>query len=153
MDALIRPGTEFARPLQRALRDKMWEHCGVVRSESGLQEGLRAVREISQAAEQIDVRPSSEGYADLAHALDLRSATKTAEATILGALKRCESRGAHNRVDFAELDHSLQVHFDFTLDANGQLVLTVRNCEPISPDLQQLVESRSELPVGGRLLE
>src|ERR687897_3746720 len=43
VDAMLaRRGDEFARPLQRALRDVMSEHCGVVRSEGSLREGLRA---------------------------------------------------------------------------------------------------------------
>ena len=36
LDALTRPGSELARPLQRRLRDLMWERCGVVRTEAGL---------------------------------------------------------------------------------------------------------------------
>ena len=31
LSSLIREGEEFARPLQRALRNTMWECCGVVR--------------------------------------------------------------------------------------------------------------------------
>jgi succinate dehydrogenase / fumarate reductase flavoprotein subunit len=33
LDGLVHPGTELARPLQRRLRDLMWERCGVVRDE------------------------------------------------------------------------------------------------------------------------
>src|SRR4029077_18399192 len=36
VQSLIKAGTELARPLQRALRNLMWEHCGVVRNEAGL---------------------------------------------------------------------------------------------------------------------
>jgi succinate dehydrogenase / fumarate reductase, flavoprotein subunit len=57
----------------------------------------------------VDVRPTSEGYADLAHALDLRASLVTAEATLLGARARTESRGAHARRDFPDLDPGLQV--------------------------------------------
>src|SRR5918992_3554210 len=45
LDALTRPGAELARPLQRRLRDLMWETCGVVRSETGLTDGLRELNE------------------------------------------------------------------------------------------------------------
>src|SRR5687767_7567461 len=43
LDGLTRPGSELARPLQRRLRDTMWESCGVVRSDSGLRAGLDEV--------------------------------------------------------------------------------------------------------------
>jgi hypothetical protein len=50
----------------------MWENCGVVRNEERLQSGLNRLLELRGAAEHVDVRPSSEGYKDLALALDLR---------------------------------------------------------------------------------
>src|SRR5438105_988504 len=39
LDGLIGPGEELARPVQRQLRDLMWECCGVVRDEHGLRDG------------------------------------------------------------------------------------------------------------------
>ncbi len=48
-EALARRGDEFARPLQRALRDLMSERCGVVRSEIGLREGLARLDELETA--------------------------------------------------------------------------------------------------------
>ncbi|HEV2124028.1 MAG TPA: FAD-binding protein, partial [Chloroflexota bacterium] len=80
LNRLLHPGTELARPLQRALRDTMWEHCGVVRSEDRLQRALEQIEQLQETAKQIDVRPDSEGYGDLAHALDLRAALTSAEA-------------------------------------------------------------------------
>src|SRR5918992_481816 len=58
LSSFIRPGSEFARPLQRALRDTMWEHCGVVRDQAGLQHGLDRVAELRELAADVDVRPS-----------------------------------------------------------------------------------------------
>ena len=46
LDAMIGPGPELARPLQRALRDVMWERCGVVRDEAGLRDGIARLDEI-----------------------------------------------------------------------------------------------------------
>jgi succinate dehydrogenase / fumarate reductase flavoprotein subunit len=111
LDALTRPGTELARPLQRRLRDVMWERCGVVRDEYGLREGLREVEALRETAADVDVRPGAEGWTDLAHALDLRAGLTAAEATLRCAIERRETRGAHNRSDFPELDPALQVNF------------------------------------------
>src|SRR5438874_2776839 len=63
LDQLIKPGDELARPLQRALRDLMWEHCGVVRDEAKLVDGLTKLEALTQAAAAVDVRPSQEGWA------------------------------------------------------------------------------------------
>ena len=48
--------------------------------------------------------PTSPGYADLAHAFDLRGSLLAARATLECALERRETRGAHNRSDFPEQD-------------------------------------------------
>jgi succinate dehydrogenase / fumarate reductase flavoprotein subunit len=111
LEALTRPGTELARPLQRRLRDTMWESCGVVRTEAGLLEGLDAVAALHESAENVDVRPGSEGWIDLAHALDLRAGLVAAEATLRSAIERRETRGAQIRSDFADLDPALRVNF------------------------------------------
>ena len=50
----------------------MWTFCGVVRDEARLQQGLEKLAEVKAAADHVDVRPGSEGYKDLALALDLR---------------------------------------------------------------------------------
>src|SRR5206468_10820043 len=125
-----------ARPLQRALRDAMWETCGVVRDQAGLRHGLDRMAELRELAGQVDVRPTSEGYADLAHALDLRASLVTAEATLMGALVRTESRGAHQRRDHPELSPRLQLNFQTRADADGRLSTAGRPVPPVLPELQ-----------------
>ncbi len=145
---LARRGDEFARPLQRALRDLMSELCGVVRSESGLRKGLAAIEELSARAEAIEVRPDIAGYADLAHTFDLQGSLLAARATLDCALERRETRGAHNRSDFPDLDPSLQVNLAWTKDS-------AVDREPISRP-SAAVHARAgghELDTTGRLLE
>jgi succinate dehydrogenase / fumarate reductase flavoprotein subunit len=153
LSSLVRPGSEFARPLQRALRDTMWETCGVVRDRVGLQRGLDRVAELQELARDVDVRPSSEGYADLAHALDLRASLMAAEATLLGALARRESRGAHQRRDFPQLDSDLRVNFRTRLEGTSHLTVTAQPVPPVPPELASWTQSDEVLGVAGRLLE
>ncbi len=108
LDELTGPGPELARPLQRRLRDLMWERCGVVRDDPGLRAGLAEIETLRETAAHVDVRPGAEGWTDLAHALDLRAGLVVAEATVRGAIERRETRGAHNRSDFPELDPALE---------------------------------------------
>ncbi|MBA3376063.1 MAG: FAD-binding protein [Actinobacteria bacterium] len=114
-DLLSGRGEEFARPLQRAIRDLMSECCGVVRSEEGLRDGLARLEEIAPRAERLEVRPDIAGYADLAHAFDLQGSLLAARATLECALERRETRGAHNRVDFPDEDPMLRVNLAWTL--------------------------------------
>jgi succinate dehydrogenase / fumarate reductase flavoprotein subunit len=152
LDALIHKGSEFARPLQRALRNAMWQHCGVVRSEVGLKQALEDIAEIEQRVPDIDVRPTSEGYGDLAHALDLRASLVAAPATVRGALDRRETRGAHVRSDHPELDPELRVNLEISLDDRAMTVAHTR-VPGVPAELRPLVEQQEEVELKGRLLE
>jgi succinate dehydrogenase / fumarate reductase flavoprotein subunit len=149
VDAMLaRRGEEFARPLQRALRDLMSERCGVVRSERGLSEGLRGLDEIRERTRALEVRPDIAGYADLAHAFDLSGSLLAARATLECALARRETRGAHNRADFPCQDPAFRVNLIWSVD--GEIV-DERVAAP-SPQVAALAGG-PEIEVAGRLLE
>jgi succinate dehydrogenase / fumarate reductase flavoprotein subunit len=153
LSSFIRDGEEFARPLQRALRNTMWECCGVVRDEQKLGEGLKRLREIKAAAGDVDVRPTSEGYADLAHALDLRASLVSAEASLLGAIGRRESRGAHSRSDYPELDPNLEKNFVVTRNDSGNLLVSGKPVDEVPDHLEKWTKDDGEVDITGRLLE
>jgi succinate dehydrogenase / fumarate reductase, flavoprotein subunit len=153
LSSFIHEGDEFARPLQRALRNTMWECCGVVRDEAKLVEGLDRLREIQGAAGDVDVRPTSEGYADLAHALDLRASLLSAEASLLGAIERRETRGAHNRSDFAGIDPRLKKNFVVTRDEGENLAVSGKAVNEVPGDLEEWARDDGEVDIAGRLLE
>ena len=147
-ELLARRGEEFARPLQRAVRDLMSECGGVVRSEDGLRDGLARLDEVAARARDLEVRPDIAGYDDLAHALDLQGSLLAARATLECARERRETRGAHNRVDFPEQDPALQVNLVWAADG------TIAG-EPIpqpSPAVAALAGG-PDLDIPGRLLE
>jgi succinate dehydrogenase / fumarate reductase flavoprotein subunit len=149
VDAMLaRRGDEFARPLQRAIRDLMSEHCGVVRSEDGLREGLRGLGEARERARALEVRPDIAGYADLAHAFDLHGSLLAGQATLECALERRESRGAHSRADFPEQDLAWRVNLTWTPD--GEIVR-----EPIAAPSAAVaaLAGGPDVEVAGRLLE
>lgn len=113
---LAQKGDLFARPLQRAVRDTMWEKCGVVRSADELQEGLARLAELERSLGAVESRPDIAGFDDLAHYFDLRSMIESSRATVLSALERQESRGAHQRSDFPEIKGSEQSNIIFSAD-------------------------------------
>jgi len=152
LSSSIHEGDEFARPLQRAVRDTMWENCGVVRDEERLEKGLKKLAEVREAARNVDVRPSSEGYTDLAHALDLRASLVTAEASLLGAVERKESRGAHSRSDYPETDPNLKMNFVITRSEDGGLTVAPQAVEVVPDELQEWLDEK-EIQAAGRLLE
>jgi succinate dehydrogenase / fumarate reductase flavoprotein subunit len=153
LSSYVRNGDEFARPLQRALRNTMWQQCGVVRDAGSLEAGLARIVELAALADDVDVRPSSEGYGDLAHALDLRGSLLAAEATLRGALARTETKGAHNRSDFPDLHPDLKVSFQARLDEEGAMQLSAEPVPPAPAELREWAEQSAEVAVAGRLLE
>ena len=147
-EVLARRGEEFARPLQRAVRDLMSTWCGVVRSQDGLERGLGELAEVEERAAAMEVRTDLAGYADLVHAFDLQGSLLAARATLECAGERRETRGAHNRSDFPERDEELTANLLWRPDA---AIAREAVGEP-SPEVARLIGT-GELPVEGRLVE
>jgi succinate dehydrogenase / fumarate reductase flavoprotein subunit len=147
--ALARRGEEFARPLQRAVRDTMTEHAGVARTKNGLEAGLRRLDEIEARAQGLEVRPDIAGYADLVHAFDLRAMLTAARATLAAARERRETRGAHNRADYPRQDPDFAV--SLLLDADFRIER--EELPSPSPEIVRLAGELGDVPVAGRLLE
>ncbi len=153
LDELTSNGEELARPMQRAVRDIMWKHCGVVRTGQSIEEGLTQIRALREAAKDVDVRPSAEGFIDLALALDLLGAIDSAEASLLGARERRESRGSHQRADFQEVDPSHRANYVVELDSQGGQQVSRHAIAQIPSYLADKFKDFQEPTVEGRLLE
>lgn len=149
IDGLLRTnGFESVRSLQRAVRDIMAEHAGVVRNEEGLKRGLTKLEAVEARLPEIGVHPDISGYDDLAHAFDLKGSLLAARATLESAIERRETRGAHNRSDYPQQDPTLQVNMVWS-PKTGVLR------EPVGPVPQELAAlmNTEEMPVAGRLVE
>lgn len=109
-DLLAADGRENVRALQRAIRNTMTEHAGVVRDEDGLRQGLAELDRIEERMADIGIHPDIAGFQDLAHAFDLKASALAARATMEAALERRETRGCHNRSDYPDMDPALQVN-------------------------------------------
>jgi succinate dehydrogenase / fumarate reductase flavoprotein subunit len=153
LDSFVHEGEEIVRPAQRALREAMWECCGVVRSDEGLRSGLLRVEEIERMVPMIDVRPTAEGFGDLAHVLDLRASVATAKATLLGALERRESRGSHQRSDYPELEPELQVNLRVGLNSSGDMQVESEPVPALPEHLEAVLKGAPELDASRGLLE
>ncbi len=150
MARLLDPaGGESARVLQRAIRDIMTEHAGVVRTEEGLREGLRRLAEVEERASHVSAHPDIAGYDDLAHAYDLLGSLLAARATLECAIERRETRGCHNRADFPDTDPALQGNMVWTPDGG-----VVFEALPEAPDsFRELALAQTSSDVAGKLVE
>jgi succinate dehydrogenase / fumarate reductase, flavoprotein subunit len=143
---LAADGPENVRSLQRAVRDTMTEHAGVVRDETGLRAGLARLDDIEAAEKSIGVHPDLAGFQDLAHAFDLRSSLVAARATMEAALERRETRGCHNRSDHPDLDESLRVNLVWS--GPGEIVR-----EPVAETPVEIAALVREVSTAGKLVE
>ncbi|TPW72999.1 L-aspartate oxidase [Schumannella sp. 10F1B-5-1] len=147
VDALLAAdGEQNVRALQRAVRDTMTEHAGVVRDEAGLTAGLAKIDAIEARIADIGVHPDIAGFQDLSHAFDLKASIIAARATLATARERRETRGCHNRSDFPELDPALQVNFVWSLDGTIEREATA----PIPAEIGALM---TEVSTVGKLVE
>ena len=136
------------RSMQRAVRDLMAEHAGVIRDETGLTEGLAKLDAVEAELPELAVHPDIAGFDDLAHALDMMGSLIAARATLESALARRETRGAHNRSDYPQLDETLKVNMIWS-PGDG----LTREPVPATPkDLTALI-SAGEIALEGKLVE
>ncbi|MGW0163362.1 FAD-dependent oxidoreductase [Mycobacterium sp. NPDC003323] len=145
IDALLgSPGSHNIRVLQRALRNTMTDHAGVVRDESGLLAGLRRLEDIESHLDDLSVNPDLAGFADLAHAFDLKASALAARATLECALERRETRGCHNRADHPATDDALRVNLVWS--GPGKIAHDpIPNAPPEISDLMHSVSATGKL--------
>ena len=154
INSFIKSGSQMARPLQRELRNIMWEYCGVVRDGSGLKKGLEKIDDLKKSLHELDVRPNSEGFEDLMLAFDLEGSIISASATFLSAAKRQESRGAHQRTDFEEIENRFNLNIKVDMDSNGNLRLSEKKLENMSDEQISAIKNTEEInDFSGKLLE
>jgi succinate dehydrogenase / fumarate reductase flavoprotein subunit len=154
IDSFLKNGDQVARPLQRELRNIMWENCGVVRTEEKLNEGLARIEKLKESLQILDVRPDSEGFEDLVLAFDLEGSIMAAEATILGARERKESRGAHQRLDFTSTEKEQEVNYVQQLNSNGTIEIKAQKLASLSKELKGLIDNTTQIDdFEGLLLE
>jgi len=153
IDSLIKNGENVVRPLQRELRNIMWESCGVVRSEKRLQNGVEKINQLKGLLPSIDVRPDSEGFEDLTIAFDLEASILSGEATILSAMERKESRGAHQRSDFTNIEQNQELNYLTKLEGEN-LTVTSESIEQLNGELENVIKQTKEIKnYSGKLIE
>ena len=97
MDGNVKP-----RDLIDELRELMWVKASMVRTHEGLNDALENVHKLRNKMDKLRVDKPR----DILEALEVPMTLDVAEMIIRSALERTESRGAHFRVDYPELDEN-----------------------------------------------
>jgi succinate dehydrogenase flavoprotein subunit len=110
--------------IKNELGEMMNRYAAVFRDEDGLQTALDTIGRLKEEAKKawIDDRGSVFNQ-DVLGAIELGYMVDCAEATVLGAIERKESRGAQFRTDYPERnDEEWLKHIDITLTGDGPQV-------------------------------
>lgn len=97
---------ELVTELQRVMGDDV----GPFRTAAGLERALVRLREMQKTAAAAGFGAGQAYDAALIDRLDLRNMLRVAETVTSAALARTESRGAHQREDFPEMDDAWTLH-------------------------------------------
>jgi len=96
---------ETVAGLRSELQAAMEEYCGVFRTEAVLQLGVDKVKTIKQRLLDVTLQDHSKVFNTARiELLELENLVDIGLATVESALARCESRGAHCRIDYPQRD-------------------------------------------------
>ena len=127
---------DLTAKLRLELGQAMNEHVAVFRNEEGMQMALDKLTVLKERYQRLSVRHKGRIYnTDLIFHLELGYMLDVAEAIVVSALARTESRGAHFRRDIPQrndtewLKHTLVTQSD-TGPAIGYLPVTITRWQP-----------------------
>ena len=104
------------------LQKLMWNQVGVLRTGDKMTAALARIQDMRIELDGIAPADDTGFNMTLQDWYDLRSALLTAESVTLAAINRTESRGAHQREDFEEIDPAQTHNQRLRLDGGGGLV-------------------------------
>ncbi|HRD97583.1 MAG TPA: succinate dehydrogenase flavoprotein subunit [Rubrivivax sp.] len=94
---------EYAQDVANELRNTMQQHASVFRTQAMMTEGVRKVAAIAERVKRIGLKDKSKVFNTARiEALEVENLIEAAQATMVSAEARHESRGAHTVNDYAD---------------------------------------------------
>jgi len=140
-DLLAGGGEHDPRDLVAELNTLLWDHAGIVRSAEGLHEGLAALQAVRERAGRL--RGGTPEC--LEWATNLRFMLSTAETILRCALMRSESRGAHFREDFPQLDPEWEQNILCSHASDGELRMWTESVPPVPEPVRTALREEHRL--------
>jgi succinate dehydrogenase / fumarate reductase flavoprotein subunit len=126
---------EQVAEVANALRRAMQAHCGVIRNEQLLAEGVTKVMDLEQRVQRVAIKDKSRTFNTArVEALELDNLIEVAKASIVSAHARRESRGAQARSDFPNRDDANWLKHTLWYRDGNRLEYKPVNLKPLSVD-------------------
>ena len=94
---------EYAQDVANDIRRAMQEHAGVFRTQASMDEGVAKMAALAERVRHIGLKDKSQVFNTARiEALEVENLIESAQATIVSAAARRESRGAHTVNDYAD---------------------------------------------------
>ncbi len=94
---------EYAQDVANDIRNTMQQHAGVFRTQASMDEGVRKIAQLAERVKAITLKDKSKVFNTARiEALEVDNLIEAAQATIVSAAARHESRGAHTVDDYAD---------------------------------------------------
>lgn len=120
-------GNTAPHEVEDKLKKLMWNYVGIFKDEKGLLHAQAELKSIKEESAVMQARQRSHPRnRDLQDCLEVANMIATAQAVVQAGLLRKESRGAHSRVDYPNLDPDWKKNIVVT-EKNGTLSTQVRD--------------------------
>jgi succinate dehydrogenase / fumarate reductase, flavoprotein subunit len=94
---------EYAQDVANDIRATMQKHAGVFRTQASMDEGVAKIADIAERVGHIALKDKSKVFNTARiEALEVENLIESAQATMVSAAARKESRGAHTVNDYAD---------------------------------------------------
>jgi succinate dehydrogenase / fumarate reductase flavoprotein subunit len=115
------PGGRRVAAIKRELGETLDKYCAVFRDAEGLAQAHEIVRRLKEEAQTASIDDRGNVFnQDVIGAIELGYMLDCAEAIVVSAQERKESRGAQSRTDFPERnDDEWLKHIDVSVDGDG----------------------------------
>ena len=126
-------GGESVFEVGAEMRRTMQAHCGVFRFPDMLTSGVQKIRAVAERGTRTEIKDKSRTFNTArVEALELDNLLEVALATLVSAEAREESRGAHDRADFAKRDDVNWLKHSLWYRDGGRLDYKPVNLSPLT---------------------
>jgi len=132
---------EDPRAVGNEIRKVMQEHCGVFRFPELMEEGVKKIKDLRVRVDNLSISDTSKIFNTARiEALEVKNLIEVAEATIISASNRKESRGSHSRSDYPKRDDDGWLKHTVYNPLNKSITYRPVNLHPLTVDSFPLKE-------------